>query len=110
PGDFVLIQFGHNDQKSEDPRRYTAPREAYADNLRRFIRETRAAGATPLLATPAVRRRWNESGTFYDTHGDYPEAMRAVAEELAVPLLELHRVTAERVRALGPEKSKELFL
>jgi len=109
-GDFVLIQFGHNDQKSEDPARFAAATGAYADNLRRFAREARAAGATPLLATPVVRRRWNDAGAFYDTHGDYPAAVRAVATELTVPLLELHRATADLVRSHGAEGSKKLFL
>ena len=77
PGDFVIIQFGHNDEKADKPAVYAAPRGAYQDNLRRFVREARAHGATPLLATPVARRRWNERGELVDTHGDYPAALRA---------------------------------
>ena len=55
-GDFVIIQFAHNDEKKEDPKRYTDPATSFRDNLRRFIRETRAHGATPILATPVARR------------------------------------------------------
>jgi lysophospholipase L1-like esterase len=110
PGDFLIIQFGHNDEKSEDPARYAAPDGAYRTNLTRFIRETRAKGATPILATPVARRRWDGSGQLMDTHGAYPEAMRAVAISENVPLLELNRLTTDLERAHGPEGSKKLHL
>jgi lysophospholipase L1-like esterase len=71
PGDYVCIQFGHNDQKEYDPERYTIPITGYRQNLIRFITETRAKGACPLLATPIVRRKFNEEGTLVDTHGLY---------------------------------------
>ena len=110
PGDFVIIQFGHNDEKSADPARYAAADGAYRENLARFVRETRAHGATPVLATPVARRRWDEAGRLVETHGAYPEAMRAVATAENVPLLELNRLTAELERTLGPEGSKKLHL
>jgi lysophospholipase L1-like esterase len=110
PGDYVLIQFGHNDEKSADPLRYTDPHGAYQDNLRRFIRETRARGATPLLATPVVRRKWDANGKLVDTHGEYPDAMRSVAREENVPLLELQRLTAEVVEKEGMDGSKKIYL
>ena len=110
PGDFVVIQFGHNDEKSADPARYAAAAGAYQENLARFIRETRARGATPILATPVARRKWDEAGQLVDTHGPYPEAMRAVATAEKVPLLELNQLTAELERAHGPEGSKKLHL
>ena len=78
-GDFVIIQFAHNDEKDQDPKRYAAPRGAYQDNLRRFVRETRERGATPILATPVARRKWSAAGELVETHGDYPAALRAVA-------------------------------
>jgi len=105
PGDCVIIQFGHNDEKSADPARYTAPDGAYRDNLVRFIRETRVKGATPI-----ARRRWDEAGKLVDTHGAYPDAMRAVATAENVPLLELNRLTTELETAHGPEGSKKLHL
>ena len=110
PGDFVIIQFGHNDEKADKPAVYAAPRGAYQDNLRRFVREARAHGATPLLATPVARRKWNERGELVDTHGDYPAALRAVAAAENVPILELSGLTSELERGHGVEGSKRLHL
>jgi lysophospholipase L1-like esterase len=110
PGDCVIIQFGHNDEKTEDPARYAAPDDGYRANLTRFIQETRAKGAIPILATPVARRRWDAAGQLVDTHGAYPDAMRAVAELEKVPLLELNRLTTELEKAHGPEGSKKLHL
>lgn len=110
PGDVVIIQFGHNDAKEADPARYAAPRGAYQDNLRRFIRESREHGATPILATPVVRRRWDDAGELIAGHGDYPAAMRDVADAEQVPLLEMTKLTAELERAHGVEGSKRLHL
>ncbi len=111
PGDFVIIQFGHNDEKVGNPAVGTPARGAYQDNLRRFVRETRAQGAEPILATPVARRRWSATGEeVVDSHGDYPAAMRAVATEEKVPLLELTILTMELERAHGFEGSKRLHL
>ena len=109
-GDFVIIQFAHNDEKDQDTKRYAAPRGAYQDNLRRFVREAREHGATPILATPVARRKWNAAGELVETHGDYPAALRAVAAEEKVPLLELNGLTAELERGHGVEGSKRLHL
>jgi lysophospholipase L1-like esterase len=68
-GDYVLMQFGHNDEKSEDSTRYAAPYTAYRRNLARFIAESRAAGATPIVLSSIVRRKFNEHGVLVDTHG-----------------------------------------
>ena len=68
-GDYVLIQFGHNDQKIKDPKRYTNPHTAYRNNLIRFITETREKGATLILLSSIVRRNFNKEGTLVDTHG-----------------------------------------
>lgn len=110
PGDYVIIEFGHNDQKKDDPSRYAAPDGAYRENLIRFVAEARAKGGIPVLATPIVRRRFDESGRFYDTHGMYPQAVREIAKELHVPLLDLHRKTRKLLEQYGPERSKALFL
>jgi lysophospholipase L1-like esterase len=110
PGDWTIIQFGHNDQKVEDATRYAGPGGGFRENLRRFVQEVRAKGATPILAPPVARRRWNDAGQLVDTHGAYPDAVRAVAQELAVPLLELNRLTTELEQAHGVEGSKRLHL
>ncbi|HET7537552.1 MAG TPA: rhamnogalacturonan acetylesterase [Candidatus Didemnitutus sp.] len=110
PGDWVIIQFGHNDAKKEDPKRFTEPRGSYQENLRRFVADVRAKGANPILATPVARRKWGDAGKLVDTHGDYPAALRAVADELKVPLLEMNKLTAALEEGHGPEGSKRLHL
>lgn len=77
-GDVLLVQFGHNDEKLEDPARYTDPRVEFRDNLRRMLAVARAAGAEPVLVTPVARRRFSW-GDVADTHGDWAEAVRDVA-------------------------------
>ena len=109
PGDFVIIQFGHNDEKTNDVTRGTAPFGEYTTNLVRFIRETREHKAKPILATPVARRKFDNGGKLVDTHGDYPNAVRAVATEQNVPLLELCTATETLLQQLGPESSKRLF-
>ena len=109
PGDFVFIQFGHNDQSKEKVDRYTAP-EDFKNNLKKFVNETRDKNATPILITPVVRRRFNDSGDFYDVHGEYPNLVRSVAAELNVPLIDLHRKSESLLKELGEENSKKLFL
>lgn len=109
-GDFVIIQFAHNDEKQQDPKRYTDPATSFRDNLRRFIRETRARGAEPLLATPVSRRKFNAAGQLVPTHGAYPDAVRAVAREEKVPLLDLERATAKWLQETGDEPSKKYFV
>jgi len=110
PGDSVLVQFGHNDEKAEDPSRFAAADGEYRHNLERFVRETRARGAQPILATSVVRRRWSAAGELVDTHGDYPRVTREVAAAEGVPLLDLEQSTRALLRGLGPEPSKALFL
>lgn len=109
PGDYVIIQFGHNDEKRNDTTRYTDPHTSYRANLARFVRETRARGATPILATSIVRRKFDPAGTLEDTHGAYPGVTREVAHEMNVPLLDLQTGTAWLVSAYGPERSKRLY-
>jgi lysophospholipase L1-like esterase len=110
PGDFVFIQFGHNDMKSDDPARYTDPKTTYREFLTTYVNETRAAGAVPVLLTSINRYRWDENGAFVDTMGDYPQAVRELAELLGTPLIDLHRLTRERFEELGPERTRDLFL
>ena len=83
-GDFVFIQFGHNDQSKDKGERYTPP-EDFKKNLIKFVDEVRAKGANPVLMTPVMRRRFDKDGKFYDTHGDYPGYTRAVAARTKGP-------------------------
>jgi lysophospholipase L1-like esterase len=109
-GDYVFIEFGHNDEKKEDPKRYADARSDYRNNLIRFVRDVRGKNAFPVLLTPVVRRRFNENGEFFDTHGEYPAVVREVAAEYKVPLIDMHRKSEALVRNLGVEDSKKLFL
>jgi lysophospholipase L1-like esterase len=108
-GDYVIIQFGHNDESPEKMERYTKP-DAFKTNLVFFVNDTRARKAIPILCTPVMRRRFDENGAFYDTHGEYPDIIRRVADSLKVPMVDLHRETEEVIRNLGPEASKKMFL
>ncbi len=109
-GDYVFIQFGHNDQKDQDPSRYTNPWSSYRRNLERFVRETRARGAFPVLLSSIVRRKFNETGTLVDTHGPYPFVSHSVAQQMEVPFIDMQGMTEDYVRTLGEEKSKEIYL
>jgi DNA sulfur modification protein DndE len=109
-GDFVIIQFSHNDEKSQDPKRYTDPATTFRDNLRRFIAESKARGATPILATPVCRRKFDAAGKLVATHGAYPDAVRAVAQEEKVALLDLKRATARWLEAAGDAPSRTFFM
>lgn len=110
PGDWVFIQFAHNDEKKDDPNRFTDPATTFPEHLRRYVEETRAAGARPVLLTPINRNRWASSRVMEDTHGDYPDATRKLAKEMGVPLIDLHTLTRKRFTRLGPERSAKLFL
>ena len=108
-GDYVFIQFGHNDQKIQDSTRYAEPFTTYRKNLERFVCETREKGAIPILFTSIVRRKF-ENGFLVDTHGDYPVVVRQLAAEWKVPLVDLQLLTAGAVTALGDETSRNFYL
>lgn len=108
--DWVFIQFGHNDEKIEDSSRYAAPKTGYRDNLIRFVKDARAKGANPILVTPVMRRKFNASGKLEDTHGEYPEVVRALAKEMNVPLVDLHKSSQQLIEEHGVEGSKKIFL
>ncbi|MFC8918216.1 rhamnogalacturonan acetylesterase [Streptomyces sp. NPDC057116] len=110
PHDLVLVQFGHNDQKAADPARYTEPWTTYRDHLRRYVTGARARGATPVLLTPVERRRFDAGGHAVPTHGEYPAAMRALAAEEGVPLVDVQAASLAEWQRLGPEPSKAYFL
>lgn len=110
PGDWVIVQFGHNDEKP-DAKRHTEPRGEYVANLRRMIADVRAKHATPVLATSVARRKWSADGArLVDTHGDYIAAVREVGAAEKVPVLELNALTTALEEAHGVEGSKRLHL
>jgi lysophospholipase L1-like esterase len=109
-GDFVIIQFGHNDQKDDDPRRYAPAQTDFKAYLRSFIADVRAKGATPVLATSVARRKFGKDARVVQTLGDYPQALRDVAAETGVALIDMNVLTTEQIQALGPEASKALFM
>lgn len=138
-GDYVFIQFGHNDEK-DDPKRHTDPGTTFDDNLKKFVEETRAKGGIPVLFNSIVRRNFGKSGAdavadaikqddirngidpkapkevieegakLIDTHGAYLNSPANVAKELNVTFIDLNSLTHKLVEDLGPEKSKELYL
>ena len=128
-GDYVFIQFGHNDEKPK-PDRHTDPGTTFDTNLRRFVEETRAKGGIPVLFNSIVRRNFFhnpnavtdddlrrekvegtalEGDSLIDTHGAYLESPRRVAAELDVPFVDLNRLTHDLVQGMGREASKSLF-
>lgn len=109
-GDYVFIEFGHNDEKIEDSTRYTNPHTSYRYNLIKFVTESRAKGAVPVLLTSIARRNFNEKGVLIPTHGDYPLETRLVAQEYKVPFIDLEYYTEILEQSYGPEKSKQLHL
>jgi lysophospholipase L1-like esterase len=108
-GDYVFIQFGHNDGAKDKPDRYTPP-EDYRANLVRFVKEARGRKATPVLFTPVMRRKFTKEGAFVDQHGVYPGIVREVAAELKVPLIDMHRMSEQALVRYGPDESRKLFL
>ena len=110
PGDYVFIQFGHNDAKESDESRYAAAWGAYQDNLRLFIDGVREKGGTPVLLTP-VARRWFKDGVLdRNCHTDYPAAMKAVADEKGVTLLDVTTKTLDWLDSIGDQASKAYFM
>ena len=110
PGDFLFVQFGHNDEK-EDPLRHTDAFGNFRDNLRLFIAATREKGAYPVLLTPIARRLFDNQGKFRPgSHGVYPEAVRQVGREENVPVIDLTTETEAFLAFLGDEPSKALFV
>ena len=133
PGDYVFIQFGHNDEKPQ-PERHTDPGTTFDDNLRKFVNETRSKGGIPVLFNAVVRRNFAlkvqkndddeklrnldakqgnnvlEGDTLYDTHGDYRIAPANVAREMGVVFIDANTITHELEQGLGREASKKLHM
>lgn len=135
PGDYVIIQFGHNDEKAKSADRYTVPGGTFDANLKKFVNEIREKGATPILMNSIVRRNFPANGiaaaqtddrqktwkkglenypaegdTLVDTHGDYRIAPRNVAEEMGVAFIDMNTLTHELVQGLGRENSRMLYM
>ncbi|MFI9343527.1 rhamnogalacturonan acetylesterase [Streptomyces sp. NPDC052773] len=109
PGDVLIVQFAHNDEKSGDPARYTEPWTTYQDHLRLYVDGARARGARPVLATAVERRRFDAEGRALPSHGEYPAAMRALAREEGVALLDVQALSLALWQELGGEESKKYF-
>jgi len=108
--DYVFIQFGHNDSKREDPNRLTDPDTTYIQYLKKYIEETQAKGAHPVLLTSINRNSWDSKELLKDTLGGYPPAVRKLSQELEIPLIDLHKTTKELFESLGCGKTRGLFI
>ncbi|GHB13793.1 MULTISPECIES: rhamnogalacturonan acetylesterase [Streptomyces] len=109
PGDLLVIQFGHNDEKTEDPARGTDPYTTYQEYLRQYVEGARGRRAEPVLVTSVERRRFAADGTAKPTHGEYPAAMAALAVEEGVPLLDVQALSLARWQELGPDGTEAYF-
>lgn len=134
PGDYVIIQFGHNDEKIKSADRYTVPGGTFDENLRRFVNDAKSKGATPILMNSIARRnfppnagldiasesddkqkewkgKYPEEGVILvDTHGAYLESPRNVAKETGITFIDMNKLTHKLVQELGPNSSRELFM
>ena len=106
--DFVLIQFGHNDSHAKERPEATDAATSYRDFLRRYVDESRAAHATPIFITPMHRRTFDTDGKLADILQPYADAMKAVAAEKKVPLIDLHAASGALFQQLGKERCPEL--
>lgn len=107
PGDYLFIQYGHNDEKEkgEGVGAFTT----YKASLKHFVAEARKRGGIPVVITPVQRRTFDALGRITNSHGDYPEAVRQVAKEEKAPLIDLHAMSSLLYEAWGPEASPRAF-
>jgi pectinesterase len=110
PGDYLLISFGHNDEKVTDPARGTLPDSTFKEYLSRYVDGAKARGGKPVLVTPVERRRFDSFGNARDSHGAYPQAARELAAASGTPLVDLTASSKELWQQLGPEGTKQHFL
>jgi len=109
PGDFVLVEFGHNDESKDKGERYTPP-EDFRKNLVRFVADVRGKKGIIVLMTPVARRKFDKDGKLVDTHGEYPDIVRSVAKQEKVPLIDMLQKTQDLLARYGSEGSRSLFL
>ncbi len=107
PGDYVLIQFGHNDEVLTK-KTYTSP-EDYVMYLTKYVNETQKKGAVPILITPVARRSFDKNGNVIDTHKQYAQLVRDLAKKLNVPLIDLSEKSMNLLQQLGEDKSVMLY-
>lgn len=108
-GDYVFIQFGHNDESKEKTDRYTTP-EQFKINLTKFVTETKSKKANPVLITAVARRKFDSTHHIVDGHGVYTQIVRELAKELDVPMIDLQKSSTQLLEKMGEENSKLLFL
>lgn len=106
--DYLLISFGHNDEKTDE--RHTDPYTTYQEYLTQYIDVARDHGAHPVLVTPVERRRFDADGHAYESHGEYPEAMRQLGQTTGVPVVDLTAMSLALWESLGVEGTKDCFL
>ena len=107
-GDYLFVEFGHNDAKQHG--KGDGPWLNYTELLAEIVIKAREKGGIPVLLTPTQRRFFNENETLKPTHGEYPEAMRAIAKKLNVPLIDLTQLTTTLYESWGDEKSRQAFV
>jgi lysophospholipase L1-like esterase len=108
PGDYLFIEFGHNDMKENGPD--DGAYKSYSERMRLFITEIRKKGGIPVIVSPANRRSFGDDGKITNSLGDYPSAARKVAQELKVPFIDLNGMTKILYETLGTENSKKAFV
>ncbi|WP_083191638.1 rhamnogalacturonan acetylesterase [Formosa haliotis] len=108
PGDYLFIEFGHNDEKIKGEG--NGAWGLYSNLLKEFVLKARDKGGIPVLLTPTQRRAFNKNNTLNPTHGDFPDAMRKVASDLQVPLIDLTKMTTELYEAWGDQNSRLAFV
>jgi lysophospholipase L1-like esterase len=109
PGDWLMVQFGHNDQKKQWPQTYVEADSTYRAYLHVYITEARRRGAIPVLITSPERRNFDQNGKIVDSLEGYPDAVRAVAREESVALIDLNAMSKTFYEALGPERAELAF-
>jgi len=107
-GDYLIVEFAHNDEKEKGEG--IGPWDSYSASLREYVQAARDKGAIPVLITPVQRRAFNADGTLKPTHGDYPDAMRKVAQEMNVPLVDITKLTTTLYESWGDEPSRKAFV
>lgn len=107
-GDYVFIQFGHNDESKDKGERYSTPEE-YKLNLKKYVEDARAKRAIPILITPVARRKFDENGKVKESHGVYPEMARQVARDNNVLLIDLDEKSKKLLSELGDSSSRLLY-
>ena len=109
-GDYVVIQFGHNDQKPDKPERYTTVFGSYQENLRKMAKDVLSKGATPIFCTSIYRRFFDNGLIRENVHGDYPKALMQVAKEVNALCIDMTTITKELYAKMGDNESKRFFM